>query len=237
MDDSQAAAQAGEHDRSTVGELRDVTGLRHLVLQGEQDRKILAYEIHDGVLQDLVGAKMMIESLIGDLEVGEPVEAGELERVRDLLGKAVAEGRRLLRQLRPLVIDDRDFATAISYLIQEFAAHDAFQVNYQQRGNLPPLDDVARNALFRILQESLTNAQRHSGVDRALVQIETHDQQLVVTIQDEGVGFDRNQVPRDRWGLLSIEDRARIAGGNATIRSTPGQGTVIHVRLPIRHGC
>lgn len=233
MDDTQPAselpgpqAQLGNHSRATDERLRS------LVEQADLDRKLLAYEVHDGILQDLVGAQMMVESLLGELDASEPIGRTDLERLRDLLGKALQEGRRILRQLRPLIIDERGVVHAIHSLVHDLAAREAFQVNFTCEDSLPELNEVAQNALYRIVQESLNNALRHSGIDHARVHLATVGPTLVATVEDQGVGFDRSQVPPDHWGLLSIEDRGRMAGGSATIRSAPGQGTQVTVQLP-----
>ena len=95
---------------------------------------------------------------------------------------------------------------------------------------LPPL---LEGALFRIVQESLTNARRHSRATRVNVELSQVDDRVVLTVRDDGVGFDSTAVPKDRFGLSGLMERARLFGGRSHIRSEPGKGTEIWVELPI----
>jgi signal transduction histidine kinase len=87
--------------------------------------------------------------------------------------------------------------------------------------------------VFRILQETLTNARRHSASERVLVELHEADNRLLVVVQDWGVGFDSQHVPEGHFGLKGVQERARLLGGMARIESTPGQGTRIEVELPL----
>ena len=95
---------------------------------------------------------------------------------------------------------------------------------------LPPL---LEGALFRIVQESLTNACRHSQATRVDIELTQQDDRVLLTIRDNGIGFDRSAVPDDRFGLRGLIERARLFGGRSQIRSEPGTGTEIWADLPI----
>jgi signal transduction histidine kinase len=88
------------------------------------------------------------------------------------------------------------------------------------------------NTIYRVVQEALTNVHRHSGVKTAAVEIVEHDEGIRITVRDRGRGFDPAKIPASRFGLTGIQERARLFGGQATIRSRPGKGTAIVVEIP-----
>jgi signal transduction histidine kinase len=99
--------------------------------------------------------------------------------------------------------------------------------------HFPRLVPAVENALFRMAQEGLNNASRHSGSDRVLITLRQQENRVRLEIRDWGRGFDTSAVRADRFGLKGIRERARILGGEASIESTPGQGTVISVQFPL----
>jgi signal transduction histidine kinase len=98
------------------------------------------------------------------------------------------------------------------------------------------LDSLLENALFRIVQEAITNARRHSKSTRVWVELTQEDDHFLLTIQDWGKGFSLNQIGDGCYGLEGIRERARLLGGRATIESEPEKGTRIRVELPVRPG-
>ncbi|MFO0914700.1 MAG: sensor histidine kinase [Pirellulales bacterium] len=210
--------------------------LRGIYLLQEQFRRLLAYDLHDGLVQDLVAAKLHAETALAQLDNGRAIDRDQLQRVCHLVGKAVAEGRRLVSNLRPLVLDEQDLVAAIDYLVQEWAACESFHIEVDCDGSLPHIDLLTKNVLYRIVQEGLTNAFRHSGQSSARVAIHASPSELKLIIADHGHGFDHHTIPPDRLGLIGIRDRARLLRGQAQITSRPGEGTTIEVRLPLpRH--
>lgn len=207
--------------------------LRGIYLLQEQFRRLLAYDLHDGLVQDLVAAKLHAETALAQLDNGRAIDRDQLQRVCHLLGKAVAEGRRLVSNLRPLVLDEQDLLAAIDYLVQDWAARESFQIEVDCDGSLPPIDLLTKNVLYRIVQEGLTNSFRHSGQSSARVAIHASASELQLIIADQGQGFDHDAIPPDRLGLVGIRDRARLLRGQAHIASHPGQGTTIEIRLPL----
>lgn len=207
--------------------------LKKLLDLQERERKLVAHEIHDGLVQDVVGAKMVFEGIFYQLQSQSPSQADQLRTAGNLLTKAIAEGRRLIGALRPMIIDEEGIVAAIEHLIADEYSDPALRVEFSSSWNGDRLDPMVEGALFRIVQEALTNVKRHSQSDSASVEMIHKDGRLRVEIRDRGVGFDPDAVSSERFGLRGIRERARLFGGQATIDSAPGDGTRITVELPI----
>ncbi|HEY4310063.1 MAG TPA: PAS domain-containing protein [Pirellulales bacterium] len=207
--------------------------LKRLLDLQERERHLLACEIHDGFIQDLVGAKMLLESLRPGLPPENPCSIERLDKIEAALRKAIGEGRRMISNLRPMVIDDKGILVAIEYLINEKQADSGPQMTFAHDVRFTRLPPLLEGALFRIVQESLTNARRHSKAAHVHVDLAQVDERVILTIVDDGVGFDRAAVPEGRFGLRGLVERARLFGGRADVRSEPGSGTRIWVELPI----
>lgn len=233
--------------RLVIGILRDVTErmraeqnlrneerlLRELLNLHERDRRLLAYDIHDGFVQDVVGAHLAVEGLASRLEGQDPEVVEELSRLRMLLRNAIDEGRRMISDLRPMIIDERGIIDAINYLIGEHQRHGGPDIHFDHDVTFQRLSPLVEGAMFRIVQEALNNVRRHSSASEAIVRLVQQDGRVRLVIRDDGIGFDVKKVPTDRFGLRGMKERARLFGGHASIRSRPGEGTEVHVELPM----
>jgi PAS domain S-box-containing protein len=207
--------------------------LRRLLDLQERERRMVAYEIHDGFIQDVIGARMMMQSLQQSMDSVGNGASNELACALSLLNRAINDGRRLISELRPMIIDEMGIVEAIEYLAQEESV-DGLEIRFEHRIQMPKLQPLLQANLFRIAREAVTNARRHgqaSTVTLRLTQI--GEQDIVLEIKDNGSGFDPEEVPEDRFGLAGIRERARLFGGGATIESQPSQGTLITVKLPL----
>ena len=206
---------------------------RHLVRHHERLLQLLAYDIHDGLVQDIVGAQMALESVIESvgMVVGDCFQ--ELILLRGLLRKAIGEGRRMITNLRPMIIDEMGVVEAIHYLVAEEEATQRLNVTFTHNVRFDRLAPMLEGIVFRIVQESLNNVRRHAGVRDAEVRLEQFDSMFLIEIEDRGCGFDQAQIADHHFGLEGIRERARLFGGRATIQSIVGQGTIVSVTLPI----
>jgi PAS domain S-box-containing protein len=209
---------------------REQEFLRRLLDLQERDRQLVAYEIHDGMVQEMTGALMHLEAFRHAPD--RHIRDQEFERGSRLLREAVNEARRLISGLRPPVIDDLGVVAAVEYLINE-ARPDLPNIEYLHRTTFDRLVPPLESAIFRIVQEALSNVRKHSGSRRARVELIETDGTLKLSIRDWGCGFDPADVSRERFGLQGIRQRARLLGTTATIESSPGQGTLIAVDLPL----
>jgi signal transduction histidine kinase len=198
----------------------------------EQDRRLVAYEIHDGLAQQLTGTLYSFQ-IFQQLRTRSPEEAEKaFKRGMELLTESLAETRRLINGLRPPILDEHGIVDAIDYLVCETAKLGGLTIEFEADFPRVRLAYNLENTLFRIAQESLTNIRKHSQSERAEVVLRRENDCVLLRIHDWGIGFDPQQVASDRFGLRSIRDRAALLGGRAEIKSASGDGTEIVAELP-----
>jgi PAS domain S-box-containing protein len=208
---------------------RDREFLQHLLSMSESDRKLVAYEIHDGLVQYVTAALMHLDSFVPILPPDVPRE--NLDVSRSLLRDALAEARRLIGGLRPPILDEAGIVAAIEYLIGEQIDGCRIQFIHDVHSDrFPPLIE---SALFRICQEALTNIRKHSKASNAVVELIEATGLVRLSISDDGIGFQPPGTTGHTFGLQGIRERARLLGGQATVESTPGAGTRVQVELPL----
>lgn len=207
--------------------------LRKLIDLQEQERRMVAHDIHDGFIQDVVGAHMHVLSINSE-RAPETIQAIAVQ-VAAILERAITEGRRLIREMRPMVLDQEGAIEAIQHLIADELAAGLF-VAFDHDVRFDRLDPKLEGAVFRIVQEALTNVRKHAQTDHAAVQLKEHDGSLEVVVRDQGVGFDPNGVSAKRFGLRGIRERARLFDGTVEIESALNQGTMIRVQFPVQPG-
>ncbi|MFO0870581.1 MAG: histidine kinase [Pirellulales bacterium] len=207
--------------------------LQRLVALTERDRQLVSYELHDGIVQDMTAAVMFLEAARAELAGGNADLGETLEATEKLLRGALQEARRLIDGLQPPDLDQGDVLTAIQQLVQTVQQRSGIEVRLQSeladRRFVPALE----RAVYRIVQEALHNAERHSQADSVEIAFTLRGDTAVVTIADDGCGFDVASVSGKRYGLVGIRERARLLGGRATIDSSVGHGTRIVVELPV----
>ena len=206
--------------------------LRRLLDLQERERQIVAYDIHDGLVQYLTGGLMHLEAFAAAR--GRPVKTSqdEYERGMGLLRNALAEARRLISGLRPPILDEQGIVAALEYLINESRA-DIKEIQFVNRTHFGRLAAPLEAAIFRITQEALTNIRRHSHSRKARLELLQHGDWIRLVVRDWGCGFEPGRVQEERFGLQGIRQRARLLGTIATIESAPGEGTAIVVDFPI----
>ena len=206
--------------------------LRKLLDLQERERQTVTHDIHDGIVQYVVGAQMEVEGCEITLDPHDHATAQRLSLASSHLRDAVREGRRLISDLRPPIIDESGLVAAIDHLICEMSGNDGLRVEFEHHGVGRDLPPFLKSTLFRIVQEALNNVRRHSGANEAFVQLVCAQEVIRLDVRDEGRGFDRSEVSPSRFGLRGIEQRARLFGGKVRIESSPGKGTRIHVEMP-----
>lgn len=206
--------------------------LKQLIRAHEHDRQLMAYEIHDGLVQYMSASLMHLDCVATEKQISDKGQ-GSLELARHLVRRSVAEGRRVMSGLRPPILDEEGIVLAIHYLIAEQHAPGELDIQFEHQVTFDRLDPLLEGTLFRITQEALTNIKRHSRAMRAEVKLLEQGQRIHLTIRDWGTGFDPSQVSDERFGLQGIRKRADLLGGQAQIVSAPGEGTTITVSLPL----
>lgn len=207
--------------------------LQRLLDTHQRERHLTAFEIHDGMVQDMTAAVMLFESLQQALSNAEEKAQTNFEQALQMMRHAIDEARRVIEGLAPPVLEAEGIAAALNSLIDDMSAKSDMSVtlvtDFDGRRFAPALE----MSLFRIVQESLNNAWRHGEAKLATIRIKERDDKIRVIIRDFGKGFEVKKVSPSRYGLRGIRERTRLLGGRARIVSVPGKGTLVMAELPI----
>ena len=199
----------------------------------EEERTRISRELHDELGQQLTGLKLELTWLNGRLQEGRQPEPGMLDAMREMLDGTIISVRRISTELRPRILDDLDLAEAVCWQVQELTKRS----NIKSVCNMPAADlvseDTLATALFRIVQEALTNVARHAAADELEVSFVQDGDELVLKVHDSGRGFVHDHNGRG-IGLVSMRERATAVDGKFSITSAPGHGTTIEVRVPFK---
>ena len=204
----------------------------------EEERGRVARELHDGISQMLVGVRYALDSARRRLQRNTGTASDPLERGIDDLGTAIAEVRRISRDLRPGVLDDLGLGPALKALVEDFAARTEIDVEFDTVVFRNRLDQDAKIALYRIAQEALTNIERHAAATHVSVDLRGHRRGATLRISDNGVGLPaRARQGASGLGLRNMQERVEQLDGQFRILSTAGKstGTVVEVTVPLTH--
>ncbi|VAW35536.1 hypothetical protein MNBD_CHLOROFLEXI01-3443 [hydrothermal vent metagenome] len=203
----------------------------------EEERRRVAYDIHDGLIQMLVGVRLQLNNYLAEREL-EPEHRGQLQKGIDGLATAIVEARRVIEGLRPAALDDLGLVETIRYAAKELCREKGCQLHFVDDvadGRLPP---AVETTAFRILQEAFTNARKYAQMSHLYVTLKQDAEMFYATVKDDGDGFDMGQVITTKeggFGLRSMQERARLLGGDCVVESEIGVGTAVYITLPIRN--
>jgi two-component system sensor histidine kinase DegS len=210
--------------------------VRHAI---SEERTRIALDIHDGLVQTLAGLRYKLDLCREFLDT-DPVRcAGTLHDTRDLLKSAIEEARQVVFNLRPLHFDRLDLHTALKHYAKTYAKQYHIAATVTLTGSERDLYPKTKIFLFRIIQEALSNVQKHAGASHVYVEVEIAKSRLTATIRDDGIGFDLLEVSSnpEKWsslGLKGMTERARLLGGKMRIDTATGAGTAIAVEIPLK---
>jgi two-component system NarL family sensor kinase len=195
------------------------------------ERARIARDVHDTLAQGFTAVGLHVEAGLSRLEPRDKARPS-LEKALDAARLGLDEARRSIRSLRASALENRTLAEALAALSRQFTADTGVRVrmNVVDVGPLPP---AIESELFHIASEALTNVRKHAAAREASLRLDTSRGRLRLTVADEGAGFELRGARRRGFGLVGIEDRAREAGGRASIRSRPGRGTTVTVTIPL----
>lgn len=220
--------QQRQHERK----LRDMS--RRLGEAQETERRAIARELHDEVGQSLTATRINLRDLsqqATDLQLQKRLGDTE-EIIAELLGKV----RQMSLDLHPSVLDDLGLVPALRWCVRTRAGGSPMQVRMEVPESLPRFTDMVEITLFRVFQEALSNALKHAAAAQLDVRLEYRDSRLWLNMRDDGKGFDAEAARRaalsgKSLGLLGMQERVRLAGGEIVMDSAPGKGTEIRVTL------
>ncbi|NVJ92557.1 MAG: cache domain-containing protein [Methylocystaceae bacterium] len=205
----------------------------------EEERGRVSRELHDGISQILVSVKYSIESAIGKIQKRADDAITPMEKGAQGLASAIAEVRRISRDLRPSVLDDIGLSAALDSMSHEFGERTGIEVVFKRHSFTRQLGPEVKTTLFRVAQEALTNIERHSGASRVMIELVKRVDGIRMVISDDGVGFDvlRMEGRKNAFqgiGLRNMQERIEFHGGEMTVWSSPDKGTVVEARFPNR---
>ena len=202
----------------------------------EDERKRLARELHDETSQTLSALAMRLETAVAAFP--DDLARQRLVEAKDLTVRTLDELHRLIYDLRPSVLDDLGLLSAIRWYAERHLEPLGVSVRWEFSGQERRLQPEVETALFRVVQEAITNIAKHASAETVLVECELDGRELVIDIEDDGRGFDPAAVATSPdtqrgLGLMGMRERMELVGGTVKVDSAPGRGTYVSVRVPV----
>lgn len=206
-----------------------------LINAQEEERRMVAFDIHDGLIQMLVGIRLQLRNFLAERTSNPTHAEAALNKGVDQLAAAIVEARRVIEGLRPAALDDLGLVSTIRLVAEEARQKSNCELEFEAQvmdyGRLPETVEITA---FRIMQEAITNARKYAHMTRLRVAIQQKNGNLHLEVRDWGRGFHlHTQTNGKGVGLISMAERARLLGGTCEISSTPGKGSIVRATLPI----
>ena len=219
---------------------REREQLRRDLLEGvihaqEEERRRIARELHDSTSQSLTSLKVYLSTLENSCEC--LVSSPQYHNMTKVLDQTLDEVHNLAIQIRPAVLDDLGLSAALEHYLEDWRNHNKITIDYTIHTGDQRLPAAVETAVYRIVQESLTNIIRHAEAQSVSVLVERRQNDVIAVVEDDGIGFDSSHITtNNRLGLLGIRERTEILGGNFAVEAEPNQGTSLFIRIPIVAG-
>jgi signal transduction histidine kinase len=226
---------AGEEIKTSHQKLQALTD--HQERFREEERKQMAREVHDELGQALTGLKMNIHILKRQanlLDDDSGLISGGLDDLTQMVDSTIGTVRRIASELRPSLLDDFGLVAAIEWQVQEFGKRTSIISDFVSNSELVDLGAERNTAMYRIVQEALTNIARHAGARHVLVELEERSDQVRITVRDDGRGMINASSRGTSLGVIGMQERSRMIGGELKIDSTPAVGTAVKLRIPLK---
>lgn len=215
---------------------------QRLIEADEEARKELARDLHDGPTQSIAAIAMRINFIRSLISRNPQQSMSELEKVEELAKRTAKEIRGMLFTLRPLVLETQGLAVAIETVMTRIRETDGLNMRLVGGENGDLLSEQAQSVVFSIVEEALGNARKYSRAKLVEVRLWKEDNLFVARIQDDGIGFDTEDVNRDyssrgSLGMVNMRERAERIDGSLRVESVPGKGTAVTLVVPLaKHG-
>jgi signal transduction histidine kinase len=211
--------------------LREMT--ERLVAAQEEERHRMSRELHDDLGQALTTQMISLRNLQDDLSIPPEMLFERLQALHDQSYEIFVKIRRLAQDLRPPVLDALGLKVSMQTYCAEFTRRTHLPVTFDVDEAIPSLPDMYNITLYRLLQEALNNIIKHAKASHAWVELSVDENAIILTIQDNGQGFDPAEVKPSGIGLSSMNERVTIAGGTLKITSTSERGTILSAQFPL----
>ncbi len=200
----------------------------------EKERRRIAQDLHDGVGQILSAAKLNLSGLEDKLKLENPEQSLLLSNALELVNDSVKEVRSVSHNMMPNTLIKLGLASAVREFITKIASVPNLRIDLQIVGMEERLENTVETVLYRVIQEVVANIIKHAKANEISMQLIRHDNELTIMIEDNGVGFDKNNITKfEGIGLKNIISRIEFLNGNVDFDSTPGQGTTVVIEIPI----
>jgi two-component system sensor histidine kinase UhpB len=214
--------------------------LSQIIEAQENERRRISRELHDEIGQALYAIKFNLEMIDKDLPQATPSVRGRLGEAKSLSSQTLTSMRQLALDLRPTMLDDLGLIPTLRWYVQNFSNRLNIYSNFEAMGLEEKLPPQIETAFYRIIQEALNNIAKHAQADRVEISLMRRDSKILASIQDNGKGFDLDKVlhpesPERGFGLIGIQERVALLGGQIDIQSRPGSGTLIHIEVPYKN--
>ncbi len=202
--------------------------IRQLFILQEEELKLTADDIHDGLAQKIIGASLYLE---GTRHRISDEELPAFPMARQLIREAINQARQLITDLRPMIIDEGGITKSVQHAIAEWNKVSTCQFSLVSQIEREKVDALFNGVVFRIIQELVNNALRHAEPQQIDIDLRQTATDFHITIRDDGRGFDLGAIPEERFGIRGVVERAEMFQGQAHWETTPGQGTTVTVTM------
>jgi PAS domain S-box-containing protein len=225
--------RAEERIKESREHMRNLSRSLQTLLEDERAR--ISREIHDELGQALTAIKLDLSFMRNELLSGGFAErAGKIHEIKRAVTRVIRTVRRIATDLRPGILDELGVIPAIKWMAKDFQNRTGVRCKVVARETIKITDPACSTAIFRIVQEAMTNIMRHAAASQVNVSMKRMDGALIVEVRDNGIGIKEGQVHGARsLGLTGIRERVRLLGGEAVISGKPGEGTMVRVTLPM----
>jgi signal transduction histidine kinase len=211
--------------------LREMT--ERLITAQEQERQHISRELHDDLGQALTLQMLSLRNLQNDLALPSEELYKRLQALHDQTYDIFIKIRGLAQDLRPPILDALGLKVSMQTYCTEFTRRTHLPVTFEVDETLPPLPDIYNITLYRVLQEALNNILKHAHASHAWVDLSREDDNIILIVQDNGLGFKPGEVRSNGMGLSNMQERVTIAGGNFSVRSNQRRGTILTAQFSL----
>ncbi len=209
-----------------------------LVEAKEEESARIARELHDELGQILTGVRIDLKLFNRRFKKGEISNAEEYVTRTDALIESAEDAihnvQRITRALRPVMLDQIGLIDTLEWMVRELEERTGLEISFEKKTGGVPYNENLATAVYRIVQEALGNAARHSGANKVSIELEEGEDAIRATISDDGIGIsDAQTCGRSSFGILGMRERARSFGGRVHISGAPGEGTTVEIAIPI----